>query len=240
MSRQNLIRAWFQVACHCPSCACVGALRALYNCPAQSLVSQYQNTSCFMCSLSRVLLLKIKMHGLFSEHHLRAFDLDVNLGTRAIFANWWWCIVERTWLLDHDENGCDLGNYKSDSTWLQGTHWIINLFENDQWPNDQFLVAKIISPQSEEPILVCLKILPYFAKQWVWSHLNVFVFGPLKGCQTPIATDPFDIKLDFWQPTHHSPFECSHVCGRILIEKSHIWPRRYFLGIQQTTKFLFF
>ena len=77
-----------QIACHCPSCACVGALRALYNCPAQSLVSQYQNTSCFMCSLSRVLLLKIKMHGLFSDHHLRAFDLDVNLGTRAIFVNW--------------------------------------------------------------------------------------------------------------------------------------------------------
>ena len=60
MSCQNLIRAWFQVACHCPSCACVGALRALYNCPAQSLVSQYQNTSCFMCSLSRVFLLKMR------------------------------------------------------------------------------------------------------------------------------------------------------------------------------------
>ena len=96
----------------------------------------------------RVCFSKWEMHGLFSEHHLRAFDLDVNLGTRAIFVNWWWCIVERTWLLGHDENGCDLGNYKSNSTWLQGTHWIINVFENDQW----LLVAKIISPQSEEPI----------------------------------------------------------------------------------------
>ena len=74
----------------------------------------------------RVCFSKWEMHGLFSDHHLRVFHLDVNLGTRAIFVNWWWCIVERTWLLDHDENGCDLWNYKSNSTWLQGTHWIIN------------------------------------------------------------------------------------------------------------------
>ena len=116
-------------------------------------------------------------------------------------------------------------------------------FENDRWlfvHQLQLQVAKRLFPWSERTILVRPKTLSYISDLlWLESHLNVFVFGPLKGCQTPIATDPFDIKLDFWQPTHHSPFECSHVCGRILIEKSHIWPRRYFIGNQQTTKFFF-
>ena len=34
------------------------------------------------------------------------------------------------------------------------------------------------------------------------QYLLVFVFVPLKGCQMPIGADPFDMKLDFYNPPH--------------------------------------